>query len=43
MIEVPAESICIHGDGPNAVELLEAIHDAVDEYSIELVGLDDLV
>lgn len=42
-IEVPAESICIHGDGPNAVELLEAIHDAVDEYGIELVGLDDLV
>lgn len=42
-IEVPAESICIHGDGPNAVELLAAIHDAVDEYGIELVGLDDLV
>ncbi|WP_136591830.1 LamB/YcsF family protein [Salinigranum halophilum] len=42
-IEVPAESICIHGDGPNAVELLEAVHDAVDEYGIELVGLDELV
>jgi UPF0271 protein len=43
VIEVPAESICIHGDGPNAVELLESIHDAVDEYGIELVGLDELV
>jgi UPF0271 protein len=43
VIEVPAESICIHGDGPNAVELLESIHDAVDEHGIELVGLDELV
>ena len=42
-IEVPAESICVHGDGPNAVEYLEAIHDAVDEHGIELVGLDELV
>jgi UPF0271 protein len=42
-IEVPAESICVHGDGPNAVELLEAIHDAVDDHGIELVGLDELV
>ncbi len=42
-IEVPAESICVHGDGPKAVEYLEAIHDAVDEHGIELVGLDELV
>jgi UPF0271 protein len=42
MIDVPAESICIHGDGPNPVELLEAIHDAVDDYGIELAPLSEI-
>ena len=37
-IDVPAESICIHGDGPNAVELLEAIHDAADEHGINIAA-----
>ena len=41
-IEVPAESICIHGDGPNAVEYLEGIHEAAAEHDIELAGLDAL-
>lgn len=39
MIDVPARSICIHGDGPNPVELLERIHDAVEEHNIELAPL----
>lgn len=43
IIDVPAESICVHGDGENAVELLEAIHGAVDEHGIELASLDELV
>ncbi|MFO7927058.1 MAG: LamB/YcsF family protein [Halobacteriota archaeon] len=42
MIDVPAESICIHGDGPNPVELLEAIHDAVDDHDIELAPLSEI-
>jgi UPF0271 protein len=42
-IEVPARSICIHGDGPNAVEHLEAIHDRIAERDIELAPLDQLV
>jgi len=42
-IEIPAESICIHGDGPNSVENLERMHDAAEEHDIELVGLDALV
>ncbi|WP_435157872.1 LamB/YcsF family protein [Haladaptatus sp. DFWS20] len=42
MIDVPADSICIHGDSPNAVELLEAIHNRVEEHDIELVPLDDI-
>jgi UPF0271 protein len=41
-IEVPAQSICIHGDGPNAVENLERMHEAANEHDIELVGLDAL-
>ncbi|RQG89023.1 5-oxoprolinase subunit PxpA [Natrarchaeobius halalkaliphilus] len=42
-ISVPADSICIHGDNPNAVELLEAIHERIDDHDIELVGLPELV
>ncbi|WP_101296945.1 LamB/YcsF family protein [Halegenticoccus soli] len=41
-IEVPAESVCVHGDGPNAVELLEAIHEAVDEHDIRLAPLSEI-
>ncbi|WP_458207878.1 LamB/YcsF family protein [Haladaptatus sp. NG-SE-30] len=41
-IDVPAESICIHGDSPNAVEMLEAIHERVEEHDIELAPLDEI-
>ena len=42
-ISIPADSICIHGDNPNAVAVLEAIHDRVEENDIELVSLPELV
>lgn len=42
-LDLPAESICIHGDGPNPVELLEAIHGRLEEEGIELQRLDELV
>ncbi|WP_266081029.1 LamB/YcsF family protein [Haladaptatus caseinilyticus] len=42
VIDVPARSICIHGDGPNAVELLETIHEQVDEHDIRLAPLDEI-
>lgn len=42
-IEVPADSICIHGDNPNAVSILEAIHDQLDEHDIELAPLSKVV
>jgi UPF0271 protein len=42
MIDVPAESICIHGDGPNPVELLEAIQDAADDHGIETAPLSEI-
>ncbi|MDJ1434522.1 5-oxoprolinase subunit PxpA [Halostagnicola sp. A-GB9-2] len=42
-ISVPADSICIHGDNPNAVEILEEIHDRIDEHDIGLASLPDIV
>ena len=41
-IEMPARSICVHGDGPNAVDLLEEIHERAEEHGIELVRVDQL-
>jgi 5-oxoprolinase (ATP-hydrolysing) subunit A len=43
MLDIPASSICIHGDGPNSVELLETIHDRFEEEGVELARLDELV
>jgi UPF0271 protein len=42
-IDVPADSICIHGDNPNSVAMLEAIHDRLDEEGIELAKLDEQI
>jgi UPF0271 protein len=42
-VDLPADSICIHGDGPNALELLEAIHERLEEENIDLKSLNDLV
>lgn len=42
-VDIPAESICIHGDNPNAVAVLEEIHTRLDEANIELTSLDNLV
>ena len=42
-LDIPAESICIHGDGPNVVELLEAIHARLDDANVELASLTDFV
>jgi len=38
-LDIPADSICIHGDTPNVVEILDAIHQRIDETDIELVSL----
>jgi len=42
-IEIPADSICIHGDNPNAVAILEAIHDRLDGNDIELAPVSEIV
>lgn len=41
-LDIPAESICIHGDTPNIVEILETIHNRLEEENIELVNIDEL-
>ncbi|MDS0260564.1 5-oxoprolinase subunit PxpA [Haloarcula sp. S1CR25-12] len=38
-LDIPADSICIHGDTPNVVEILDAIHRRLDGTDIELVSL----
>ncbi|MDR9382631.1 MAG: LamB/YcsF family protein, partial [Natronomonas sp.] len=43
VIEVPADSICIHGDTPNVVEILETVHSQMDEHGIELAPLHEVV
>lgn len=40
-LDLPADSICIHGDGPNALELLEAIHERLEAENIDLKRLDE--
>ena len=42
-ISIPAESICIHGDNPHAGDLLEAIHNRIEEHDIELAPLAEIV
>lgn len=42
MIDIPADSLCIHGDNPNSVEVLETIHERFEEDGIELKRLDEL-
>lgn len=43
VLEIPAQSICIHGDGPNVVELLKAIHRRLESEGIELRSLAEIV
>lgn len=42
-LDIPAESICVHGDTPNVVEILEAIHERLDDVDIELTGVGNIV
>lgn len=42
-IDIPADSICIHGDTPNVVEILETVHDRMDEHGVELAPLHEIV
>ena len=41
-LPVPAQSICVHGDGPNAPEIARAVRDGLVEAGYEIVGLREL-
>jgi UPF0271 protein len=43
LLEIPADTICIHGDTPNITEILQEIHNRISETSIELVPLQEVV
>jgi len=43
VLDVPAQSICVHGDTPNVVEILEEIHGRLEEADVELTSVADLV
>ncbi len=36
IIDLKVDTICIHGDGPNAIEFSEAIHEALNTHHIEI-------
>lgn len=42
-IEVQAESLCVHGDTPGAVEMAKAIRQGLESASVQVVPLDTLV
>ena len=35
-IDLPAETICIHGDAPNAVEIVKAVRNKIEQSGIEI-------
>jgi UPF0271 protein len=35
-VAMPAESICIHGDGPNALDILKTVRDVLAEHQTEI-------
>ncbi len=41
LIPVTADTICIHGDGPNAVNLAKAVHDSLIRSNIKIQRLHD--
>ena len=41
-LELEVESICVHGDAPNAPQIAKAIRGALEEAGIELAPLADL-
>jgi len=36
IIDLKVDTICIHGDGPNAIEFSEAIYEALNTNKIEI-------
>jgi UPF0271 protein len=43
VIEVRADSLCLHGDTPGAVELARALKEALVEEDVDITPLNELV
>lgn len=41
VLDVPADSICVHGDTPNIVEILETIHGRLADHDVEVKSITD--
>jgi UPF0271 protein len=42
-LDIPVQSICVHGDGPNAPEIARAVRDRITAAGYQIVGLRELV
>jgi UPF0271 protein len=42
-LDLPGRSICLHGDGPNAVELARTVRDRILKQDYEIVGIRQLI
>lgn len=42
-LSVPAQSICLHGDGPNAVELARTVRDRIIDAGYQIAGTRELL
>ena len=42
-VDVVADSVCLHGDTPGAVEMARAVRDTLEGAGVEVVPLEELV
>lgn len=43
VVDLPAETVCVHGDNPNAVAVLERIHERAAAAGVDIVPMTELV
>jgi UPF0271 protein len=43
LIDLPADTVCIHGDNPNVEDIFDAIYDRVEREDIEITHLNQIV
>jgi UPF0271 protein len=39
-VPIEAESICVHGDGPNVIEVLETVHEALTDLAVPITAVE---
>ena len=43
MLDIPAQSICVHGDGPTALNLAKSVKEGMQAEGFELVTLPEVL